>query len=177
MGTLAATTITHPNLQLYCQRSICIVGNVGGRFWQGGRMCGLKKRRHLWFCCIDFDFFVFNCPSGVWQCYRSARLNRWSSLLFRCQAESSASHVVQILENTSGIRCPRASSLLTSPPAGLRLISSQFQSCQPADLCSSPVNNRETPSNVASKLLKGAMHCGWIPVNARCVKILVVWIW
>ena len=31
----------------------CIVGNVGV-FWKGKQMYGMRKRRHLWFCRVDF---------------------------------------------------------------------------------------------------------------------------
>lgn len=103
----------------------------------------------------------------------SAVRHRWSTFLtvFRCQAVSSASHVVQILENILYIFSSGPFHSLFLPYQSLRLINSQ--SCQPADLCSSPVKDREMPSNIASKLLKGAMHCGCLPVNARCVKIQV----
>ncbi len=74
--TSEATSITHLNLWLNCQQWSCIVGNVGTTFWQGG-----QRRRYLWFCCIHFYPFFLNCPSWVWQHYKSAMLNRWSSLL------------------------------------------------------------------------------------------------
>ncbi len=42
-ATLATTSTTHPNLTHNCLRESCIVVNVGSRFWQGRRICGIKK--------------------------------------------------------------------------------------------------------------------------------------
>ncbi len=67
-----------PDIQISnCWLSSCIVGNAGARFWQGKRMYEIKMMislvllHQLWFC-------FSNYPS--WQCYRSAMLNRWSTL-------------------------------------------------------------------------------------------------
>lgn len=76
--------------------------------------------------------------------------------VFWCHTESSASDVAHILEKVYFGSGP----VLTASPTAFKLLSSQLQSCQPADLCSSPVDNREKHSNVASKLLKGAMQHG-----------------
>lgn len=50
-------SIAHLSLQVICQiqQSICIVGNVGTRFWQERRMLGAKKTWYIWCCCISFN--------------------------------------------------------------------------------------------------------------------------
>lgn len=55
------------------QQANCFVGNVGGRFLQGRRMWGIKKKWHLWFCCIDLN--------SLWvrHRYSCAMLSLWSN--------------------------------------------------------------------------------------------------
>lgn len=92
----------------------------------------------------------------------SAVRHQWSTFLtvFSCRAVSSASHVVQILEKILYIFSSGPVHSFISTLTGFKTLAINSQSCQPADLCSSPVKDREMPSNIASKLLKGAMHCG-----------------
>lgn len=91
LEAILATSITHPNLWQNCWWLSCIVGNVGGRFGQGRRTSGIKKRWYLWFCWIDFDsfFFFFFKLSIMSHCSRSEMLN-W--VLFYLHG---ALHVVQ----------------------------------------------------------------------------------
>ncbi len=42
-AALSTTSITHPNLQTNHQWLSCVVGDVGGRFWQRRRMYGINK--------------------------------------------------------------------------------------------------------------------------------------
>lgn len=76
-ATLATTSITHSKLQLKRQRSSCTVGNVGASFRQQRGMRGIKKRQHLWICCIDFDTQTIHCESDDVKC--DAKLMEYSS--------------------------------------------------------------------------------------------------
>lgn len=68
-ATLASISITRPNLWHNCWYSSCFVGNVGTKFRQG--------KNNVWNenLISGAQFGFLNCPSWVWQCYRSVMIN------------------------------------------------------------------------------------------------------
>ena len=74
MVLFLVTSRAHLNVLLNCQRSCCIVGNAGGRFWQGRRMHGRKKKIFLVLLNGFLSLFVrLTTVEGV-QCFISGAI-------------------------------------------------------------------------------------------------------